>query len=62
MERLETEVPTHDKKDTETEDVVGRIWTGFVPIRETLGEPGFQVKGKVAGGDRACDGLCGKVE
>lgn len=31
--------PADNKKDTEREDVVGRVWTGFVPIWETLGEP-----------------------
>lgn len=31
--------PADNNKDTEREDVVGMVWTGFVPIWETFGEP-----------------------
>lgn len=39
MERLEMEAPRMIKKDTERENVVRRVWTRFVLICETLGEP-----------------------
>ena len=39
--------PADDKKDTEREDVVGSVWTGFVPIWETLGEPVCGGKGRL---------------
>lgn len=31
--------PADTNKDTEREDVVGMVWTRFVPIWETFGEP-----------------------
>lgn len=31
--------PHDDKKDLERSEVTGRIWTGVVPMWETMGEP-----------------------
>ncbi|MCJ1262014.1 hypothetical protein MMC22_001883 [Lobaria immixta] len=31
--------PGDDKKDLERPDVTGRVWTGVVPVWETIGEP-----------------------
>lgn len=31
--------PADSKGDLEDEDVMGRVWTGFVPLVESLGEP-----------------------
>ena len=31
--------PGDDKKDQNREDVTGRVWTGVVPVWETIGEP-----------------------
>ena len=31
--------PGEDKKDAEKEDVVGKYWTGVLPVVETIGEP-----------------------
>lgn len=37
--KIRTGGPGDEKKDTEREDVVGRVWTGVIPIWETAGEP-----------------------
>lgn len=39
--------PVDDKKDTQREDVVGSVWTGLVPVWETLGEPVCGGKGRL---------------
>lgn len=39
--------PADNDKDTKREDVVGMVWTGFVPIWETFGEPVFGGKGRL---------------
>lgn len=31
--------PGDDKKDLEKDDVVDRVWTGVVPVWQTVGEP-----------------------
>lgn len=31
--------PGDERKDTERDDVTGRIWTGVIPVYETFGEP-----------------------
>lgn len=40
--------PADNDKDTEREDVVGMVWTEFVPIWEAFGEPVFGGKGRLA--------------
>lgn len=40
--------PAYNDKDTKREDVVGIVWTGFVPIWEAFGEPVFGGKGRLA--------------
>ncbi|KAF6234421.1 hypothetical protein HO173_007454 [Letharia columbiana] len=42
--KIRTGGPGDEKKDTEREDLLQRVWTGVVPMWETAGEP-------VAGGD-----------
>ena len=37
--KIRTGGPGDEKKDIEREDVIGRVWTGVVPIWETVGEP-----------------------
>ena len=37
--KIRTGGPGDEKKDTEREDVIERVWTGVVPIYETVGEP-----------------------
>ena len=39
--------PGDDKKDIEREDVVDKVWTGVVPMWETVGEPVHGGNGKV---------------
>lgn len=42
--KVRTGGPGDEKKDTEREDLLERIWTGVVPMWETVGDP-------VSGGD-----------
>ncbi|KAI1803308.1 hypothetical protein F4811DRAFT_525703 [Daldinia bambusicola] len=37
--KLRTGMPSDDKADMEDEEVLGRVWTGVVPVHYTLGEP-----------------------
>lgn len=37
--KIRTGGPGDEKKDTEREDLLQRVWTGVVPIWETVGEP-----------------------
>ena len=45
--KIRTGGPGDDKKDTEREDVIERVWTGVVPIWETVGEPVHGGAGRV---------------
>ena len=42
--KIRTGGPGDEKKDTERKDLIGRIWTGVIPIWETVGDP-------IVGGD-----------
>ena len=42
--KIRTGGPGDEKKDTERQDLLDRVWTGVVPVWETVGEP-------VRGGD-----------
>ena len=42
--KIRTGGPGDEKKDTEREDLLQRVWTGVVPMWESVGEP-------VAGGE-----------
>ena len=42
--KIRTGGPGDEKKDTERADLLQRVWTGVVPVWETVGEP-------VAGGE-----------
>ena len=42
--KVRTGGPDDERKDTEREDLLERVWTGVVPMWETVGEP-------VSGGD-----------
>lgn len=46
--KIRTGGPGDEKKDTERLDLLQRVWTGVVPIWETVGEP-------VVGGDGRVD-------
>lgn len=37
--KIRTGGPSDDKKDTEREDLLERVWTGVVPMWETVGSP-----------------------
>ena len=37
--KIRTGGPGDEKKDTEKEDLVERVWTGVVPMWETIGDP-----------------------
>ncbi|EXJ91637.1 hypothetical protein A1O3_00187 [Capronia epimyces CBS 606.96] len=37
--KVRNKVPGDDKEDMENEDLLNRVWTGYVPVTETLGEP-----------------------
>jgi nitroimidazol reductase NimA-like FMN-containing flavoprotein (pyridoxamine 5'-phosphate oxidase superfamily) len=37
--KVRTGGPGDEKKDTEREDVVERVWTGVIPVYESVGEP-----------------------
>ena len=46
--KIRTGGPHDDAKDIENEDVGGKVWTGVVPVYETLGEPIACGDGRVA--------------
>lgn len=41
--------PADDKKDLEKEDVTDRVWTGVVPVWQTMGEPIASKENRVRG-------------
>ena len=53
--KIRTGGPGDEKKDTERLDLLDRVWTGVIPIWETVGEP-------VAGGEGRVEGLPAHVE
>ena len=53
--KIRTGGPGDEKKDAERQDLVDRVWTGVVPIWETVGEP-------IAGGDGRVGNVPAHVE
>ena len=41
--------PAEDRKDLRDEEVVGRVWTGVLPVWEMIGEPVAGEKNRVEG-------------
>lgn len=45
--KIRTGGPGDDKKDTERSDLVQRVWTGVIPVWETIGTPLAGGEGRV---------------
>ena len=47
--KIRNDGPNDEKKDTEREDVTSRVWTGVLPVWETVGQPVVGGAGRVTG-------------